>query len=49
MKPASFQQREWRVEDGFIGRSAAHDGRNADGQLRFTSLIVDCWPRRAGA
>ncbi len=43
-----FQQREWRIEDGFIGRSAAHDGRNADGLLRFTSLIVDCWPGPTG-
>ena len=40
-----FQQRAWQVEDGFIGRSAEHDARNADGQLRFTSLIVDSWPR----
>lgn len=38
-----FNRREWRQEDGFIGRSALHDWRNADGVLRYTSLIVDCW------
>ena len=44
-----FQKRDWQVEDGFIGRSAEHDARNAGGQLNFTSLIVDCWPGPTGA
>ena len=38
-----FHQREWSAEDGFVGRSADHDARNADGRLNYTSLIVDCW------
>ena len=38
-----FHQSEWSAADGFVGRSADHDARNADGQLNYTSLIVDCW------
>jgi len=38
-----FHQREWNAADGYIGRSADHDARNAGGQLNYTSLIVDCW------
>ncbi|MYD10788.1 MAG: hypothetical protein F4X02_12190 [Chloroflexi bacterium] len=40
-----FHQREWSIDDGFVGRSADHDERNAEGRLNYTSLIVDCWPR----
>ena len=40
-----FHQQPWAAGDGFIGRSAAHDPRNADGELRYTSLIVDCEPQ----
>ena len=40
-----FHQREWSAADGFVGRSAQHDERNAEGQLNYTSLIIDCWPR----
>lgn len=40
-----FHQRAWSADDGFVGRSADHDERNADGQLNYTSLIVDCWPQ----
>ena len=40
-----FHQREWSTDDGFVGRSAEHDNRNAEGRLNYTSLIVDCWPR----
>ena len=39
-----FHRLDWDAEDGFIGRSADHDARNADGQLIYTSLIIDCWP-----
>lgn len=39
-----FHQSAWNADDGFVGRSAAHDERNAGGQLLYTSLIVDCWP-----
>ena len=39
-----FHRRPWHADDGFVGRSADHDPRNRAGQLRFTSLIVDCWP-----
>ena len=38
-----FHRRPWNAEDGYVGRSADHDRRNKDGQLRFTSLIIDCW------
>jgi len=38
-----FHQVEWSADDGFVGRSAEHDARNAGGQLHYTSLIVDCW------
>ena len=38
-----FHKHEWHAADGFVGRSAEHDERNAAGQLKFTSLIVDCW------
>ena len=41
-----FHREPWHAEDGFIGRSAAHDERNVDGKLIYTSLIVDCWPRQ---
>jgi len=40
-----FHQRDWSKDDGFVGRSADHDERNADGRLSYTSLIVDCWPQ----
>lgn len=42
----AFHRELWHAEDGFIGRSATHDKRNVDGKLVYTSLIVDCWPRR---
>lgn len=38
-----FHQSAWSADDGFVGRSAKHDLRNAGGQLNYTSLIVDCW------
>lgn len=38
-----FHRCEWSAEDGFVGRSASHDGRNAAGTLAYTSLIVDIW------
>ena len=38
-----FHQNAWSADDGFVGRSADHDERNAGGQLNYTSLIVDCW------
>ncbi len=38
-----FQRVEWDVFDGYIKRSTKHDSRNVDGQLVYTSLIVDCW------
>ncbi len=38
-----FHREQWSAEDGFVSRSAEHDKRNSDGQLNYTSLIVDCW------
>ena len=40
-----FHRCEWSAEDGFVGRSASHDARNAAGKLAYTSLIVDIWLR----
>ena len=40
-----FHMVAWNAEDGYISRSALNDSRNRDGQLRYTSLIVDCMPR----
>lgn len=31
----------WDRKDGFIERSKAHDPRNRDGSLRYTSIILD--------
>ncbi len=36
-----FHQNAWKAEDGFIHRSKDHDKRNAGGQLKYTSLLVD--------
>jgi predicted SAM-dependent methyltransferase len=36
-----FHMAAWEAADGHIRRSARHDRRNADGMLRYTSLIVD--------
>ena len=41
----NFQRAPWRREDGYIGRSADNDARNVAGNLVYTSLIIDCWPR----
>ena len=42
----AFHSQPWSADDGFVSRSAAHDERNRDGILRYTSLLVDCWLRR---
>lgn len=39
----AFHSQPWSADDGFVSRSAAHDERNSDGVLRYTSLLVDCW------
>lgn len=36
-----FKQQHWSSEDGHISRSAAHDTRNQNGQLNYTSIILD--------
>jgi predicted SAM-dependent methyltransferase len=36
-----FHAEPWSDEQGHIARSARNDRRNADGELRYTSLIVD--------
>jgi len=36
-----FHQNAWKTEDGFIHRSKDNDKRNAGGELKYTSLIVD--------
>lgn len=39
-----FHSAPWDTVDGYINRSAAHDSRNANGELAYTSLIVDAFP-----
>ena len=39
-----FRRTAWRLEDGFIMRSADHDPRNRERPLSYTSLIVDALP-----
>ncbi len=39
----AFHRQPWSADDGFVSRSSAHDERNQDGVLRYTSLLVDCW------
>ena len=36
-----FVSREWSATDGMVQRSARFDHRNRDGQLRYTSIIID--------
>jgi predicted SAM-dependent methyltransferase len=36
-----FHERELREEEGFIKRSKYNDSRNTNGELNYTSLIVD--------
>jgi predicted SAM-dependent methyltransferase len=38
-----FHCKEWLPEDGMIRRSARFDTRNQNGQLNYTSLIVDAY------
>jgi predicted SAM-dependent methyltransferase len=40
-----FHEEPWEAGDGRIERSRRFDLRNADGVLRYTSLIVDARPR----
>lgn len=42
-----FHSALWDTADGYIDRSAAHDSRNSNGELAYTSLIVDVFPRVA--
>ena len=36
-----FHYQEWDPEDGMVHRSSRFDRRNADGQLRYTSIVLD--------
>jgi predicted SAM-dependent methyltransferase len=38
-----FHFQEWSREQGTIQRSKRYDRRNADGQLRFTSIVADAF------
>lgn len=42
-----FHQLPWNIADGYVDRSAEHDLRNANGELAYTSLIVDAFPAAA--
>jgi len=42
-----FHQLPWSTADGYVDRSAEHDPRNANGELVYTSLIVDAFPAAA--
>jgi predicted SAM-dependent methyltransferase len=37
-----FHAVDWDADDGMIQRSARFDDRNRDGEMRYTSIIVDC-------
>ena len=37
-----FTKKDWSISDGFVGRSAEYDERNINGELNYTSLIIDC-------
>ncbi|HRN50983.1 MAG TPA: methyltransferase domain-containing protein [Anaerolineales bacterium] len=36
-----FIYSDWQPEDGMVQRSSRFDGRNTDGVLRYTSLVID--------
>lgn len=40
-----FNFKEWDKESGLITRSSRFDHRNKDGQLNYTSLIIDAWKK----
>ena len=37
----NFTKKDWSISDGFVGRSAEYDERNINGELKYTSLIID--------
>ena len=39
----NFVAADWDPQDGMIRRSARFDSRNRDGQLRYTSVIIDAF------
>jgi predicted SAM-dependent methyltransferase len=42
-----FHEKEWNPEGGLVQRSKRFDERNAGGELKYTSLIMDAFkPRR---
>ena len=40
-KDGKFYKKDWSLNDGFVGRSAEFDERNINGELKYTSLIID--------
>ena len=40
-KDGKFYKKDWSANDGFVGRSAEFDERNINGELKYTSLIID--------
>lgn len=36
-----FHEKKWSIESGLIRRSHRHDKRNRDGELKYTSIILD--------
>ncbi len=41
----NFQSKEWNPQKGLIHRSSKYDERNKDGQLNYTSIIIDAHKR----
>jgi predicted SAM-dependent methyltransferase len=37
----AFHQEPWETDEGMIHRSRQFDERNADGEPRYTSIILD--------
>ncbi|NJN16543.1 MAG: methyltransferase domain-containing protein [Oscillochloris sp.] len=38
-----FHMIDWQPEQGLISRSKRYDPRNADGQVRYTSIVLDAY------
>jgi len=40
-----FHHKNWNSEAGLVTRSKEHDERNKDGNMNYTSIILDCWKK----
>lgn len=42
----AFHHKEWNADAGFVTRSMRFDERNSDGNLNYTSIILDAWKNK---